>query len=130
MNNISKKYLFFSFFMMALAIAIGAFGAHGLKETLIKNNTIANFETASTYFRLGSYSVMVIGILLNFEPPKKLKLAANITIFGTIIFTFSLYLLSITNIKWLGAITPIGGFTMIIGHLFVAYHFYTSNKKS
>ncbi len=129
MNNISKKYLFFSFIMMAIAIAIGAFGAHGLKNTLIQNNTLANYETASNYFRLGSTSVMIIGLILNFETNKLLKLAANLIIVGTVIFAFTLYILSVTNIKWLGAITPVGGFGMIVGHLLIAYHFYKPNKK-
>jgi uncharacterized membrane protein YgdD (TMEM256/DUF423 family) len=93
-----------------LAVALGAFGAHGLKALLINNGTVAIWEKAVFYHFI--HTVMLF-ILAGRSP---LQLRAWISFLaGILIFSGSLYLLAVTNIRWLGAITPFGGISFIVG---------------
>ena len=94
---------------------LGAFGAHALAELLAKNGTLEIWRTASQYHFLNALALLVIGATgLRVRPSFCLLMA------GMIVFSGSLYLLALTNIKWLGAITPFGGGLMIAGWLVLA----------
>lgn len=100
----------------ALAVGIGAFGAHGLKEILLETGRAETFETAVKYHFYHSLALLLIGILALVKPNwKQLKTAAYFMVLGILIFPGSLYVLSLTGITWLGAITPFGGVAFIIG---------------
>lgn len=107
---ILKIGIIFSF----LAVVIGAFGAHGLKEILFQNKTLDTFLTAVQYQMFHSIAILLNGILINIDILDS-KIPAYCFFVGILIFSGSLYILSITNIKWLGAITPIGGVLFLIG---------------
>jgi len=99
-----------------LVVAIGAFGAHGLKDILDEyGKTI--FDKAVLYQILHTIAILIIGILNKMYPELSLSLAAWCFLLGIIIFSGSLYILSISGMKWLGAITPIGGLFFILGWL-------------
>ena len=106
-----------------LSVLIGAFGAHGLKEILTKLNTLETFQTAVRYQMFHSIALLLSGILFQIGMLES-KLPMLLFVFGIIIFSGSLYILSITGIKWLGAITPIGGLLFIAGWitLFISIH--------
>ena len=106
-----------------LSVIIGAFGAHGLKEILTKLNTLETFQTAVHYQMFHSIAILLSGILFQIGMLES-KLPMLLFVFGIIIFSGSLYILSITGIKWLGAITPIGGLLFIAGWitLFISIH--------
>ena len=97
-----------------LAVGLGAFGAHGLKDILTRNGTVTIWEKAVFYQFI--HTVMLF-ILARRSPlysgPWFCFLA------GILIFSGSLYLLAITNLKWLGAITPIGGLSFLVGWLWL-----------
>lgn len=98
-----------------LAVAIGAFGAHALKDILAANNRESVFELANRYqFYHGLALLIIAAIFQNISSVKSLKLITCLMTLGVLIFSGSLYLLAITNLTWLGAITPIGGTLMII----------------
>jgi uncharacterized membrane protein YgdD (TMEM256/DUF423 family) len=102
----------------ALAVGIGAFGAHGLEARLIENGRLDTFETAVKYHFYHSLAVFLVGILALIKPDwRGLSFSAINLSIGILIFSGSLYLLSITGITWLGAITPIGGVAFISGWL-------------
>lgn len=110
----------------ALAVGIGAFGAHGLKAILEETGRIETFETAIKYHFYHSLGLFLIGILALIKPDwKGLGFAAISMIIGILIFSGSLYILSLTGITWLGAITPLGGVAFILGWLRV---FWTATK--
>ncbi len=125
-----NNFIFFGAILGALAVGIGAFGAHALKEWLISIGQVETFQTASKYHFYHAFSIILIGILmqLNFTKSEKthkfLIWAGNLHILGTLIFSGTLYLLCLTNIKWLGAITPIGGVLLIVGWVFLAISFF------
>jgi uncharacterized membrane protein YgdD (TMEM256/DUF423 family) len=98
-----------------LAVALGAFGAHGLKELLAKHGTTANWDTAVFYHFI--HTVMLFLLALRRPVPSGPWLSFFV---GILIFSGSLYVLAVTNVKWLGAITPIGGVSLLAGWLWLA----------
>lgn len=114
--------------MMILNIAIGAFGAHGLKPYLDEYGTIIyNKGVAYSFYNsLGLFAVAFIYSIISTST--KIIKGYYFILIGTLIFSFSLYILSLTKIMWLGAITPIGGVCMIIGWVFVFIAVYKDLK--
>ncbi|MFC3414900.1 DUF423 domain-containing protein [Algoriphagus hitonicola] len=112
----------------ALAVGIGAFGAHGLEDILAKNGRTETFETAVKYHFYHAITLLLVGILSNSRVGylRGMSFSAINLIIGIIIFSGSLYILSITNITWLGAITPIGGIAFILGWVGI---FWTVTKR-
>lgn len=113
------KYLKLASLMMAIGIAIGAFGAHGLAPYLDEyGNTIYNKGTSYWFYNTaGLFAIAFMRYLL----PKSNKIQKGFwfVLIGTLIFSNSLFVLALTHIKILGAITPIGGTAMIIGWVLV-----------
>ncbi len=93
-----------------LAVALGAFGAHGLKEVLAQNGTTAIWEKAVFYQFIHAVMLFVIAGRKPFAAVAWWSFLA-----GIVIFSGSLYLLAVTNAKWLGAVTPIGGVSFLAG---------------
>ncbi|TXE03095.1 DUF423 domain-containing protein [Algoriphagus aquimarinus] len=111
----------------ACAVGIGAFGAHGLKEILAETGRSETFETAVKYHFYHSLAIFLIGLLAIVKPDwKKLTTAAILMVVGIFIFSGSLYVLSLTGITWLGAITPLGGVAFIAGWVLV---FFATSKN-
>lgn len=103
-----------------LSVIIGAFSAHALKS-LLSEYSLGLFETAARYQMYHGLALLISGTLI-LNPllsNKWLKFASIAFVFGTLIFCGSLYLLALTEIKWLGAITPIGGAGFISGWSFM-----------
>jgi uncharacterized membrane protein YgdD (TMEM256/DUF423 family) len=101
----------------AIAVMLGAFGAHALKEKL-SAHYLAIWETAVQYQMFHALGLIAIGILMSSSligPIPQLTWAGWLLLAGIVIFSGSLYILSLTGIGVLGAITPIGGVAFIIG---------------
>ncbi len=114
-----KLFLIIGSVFGALSVMIGAFGAHALKSVLMANQRIDTFDTAVKYQFYHTFAIIVVALLTQKSTNKWLELAGWSFTVGIIIFSGSLYALSITNIGKLGAITPIGGVFMIAGWLFI-----------
>lgn len=99
------------------AVLIGAFGAHGLRPILEDNSRTETFELAVRYQFYHSFALLFCGILMYHFPSRNLNRAAICFSAGIIIFSGSLYALSLSGIRLLGAITPIGGLFFIAGWL-------------
>ena len=97
-----------------LGVALGAFGAHALKETLAPD-MLANFETGVRYQMYHAMALLAVAWAVTRWPGGLTTAAGWLFVAGIVIFSGSLYLLSITGVRWLGAITPIGGVAMIAG---------------
>ncbi|WP_342508364.1 DUF423 domain-containing protein [Sporosarcina sp. FSL K6-2383] len=101
----------------AIAVAFGAFGAHALKEKL-SAHYLAVWETAVQYQMFHAIGLLAVGILMSsslFGASTQLTWAGYLLLAGIIIFSGSLYVLSLSGIGILGAITPIGGVAFIAG---------------
>jgi len=103
-----------------LAVASGAFGAHALKDVLTPH-MLAVYHTAADYQMWHAIGLILIGLLLQQRPSKTLRKAGWLMLAGTVIFSGSLYALSLSGIKILGAITPVGGALLLAAWLVFAY---------
>jgi uncharacterized membrane protein YgdD (TMEM256/DUF423 family) len=92
----------------ALGVALGAFGAHGLKTVLENNQTLSVWQTASQYHLL--HAVVLLCLSWKKSPPAGAFWAMTL---GVLVFSGSLYALSVTGIRKLGMITPLGGVLLI-----------------
>ena len=107
----------------ALSVLLGAFGAHALKNRLSIED-LAIFEIAVRYQMYHALGLLFMGVASFHLTEKLVSIPAYFITFGIIIFSGSLLLLVFTNLRWFGAITPIGGFCLIIGWLLLAYNIY------
>ncbi len=113
-----------------LSIVLGAFGAHAFKKVLSVER-LESFEVGVRYQMYAALFLLIVGYILNFDSGME-KWISWMMIFGTIFFSVSIYFLSFqdvwgVNLKFLGPITPIGGFMMIISWaLLIAY--FAKNK--
>jgi uncharacterized membrane protein YgdD (TMEM256/DUF423 family) len=105
----------------ALAVVLGAFGAHGLKK-IISPEMLEVYKTGVQYQFYHTFSLLAVGILMQFRQSKALNWSAYFFIAGIVLFSGSLYALAISGIKVLGAITPIGGVAFIAGWILLAIH--------
>lgn len=99
-----------------LGVALGAFGAHGLHDLLVKNGREANWETAVLYHLV--HAAVLVAISLGEKVPRA---AWWLFASGIVVFSGTLYVLAITNMKWLGAITPLGGLALLGGWLALGF---------
>lgn len=98
-----------------LSVALGAFGAHALKERLT-TDALAIFQTGVQYQAMHALALLILGALAFAKPEMgKLKIAGWLFTVGIAIFSGSLYVLAISGVKWLGAITPLGGVCFLAG---------------
>ncbi|HHL51963.1 MAG TPA: DUF423 domain-containing protein [Flammeovirgaceae bacterium] len=97
----------------ALAVALGAFGAHALKSMLEASNRLDTYETAVKYHFYHALALILTELLLHSYEHKLVGWAGYGFIAGIVLFSGSLYLLCFTGINKLGAITPLGGLAFI-----------------
>ncbi|MCE7863541.1 MAG: DUF423 domain-containing protein [Bacteroidetes bacterium CHB5] len=110
-----KKTLAAAGIMGLLAVALGAFGAHALKSTLVTNNRLDVYELAVQYQFYHTLALLGIGLLMLTRESRLLRTASMFMILGIFLFSGSLYILALTNISTLGMITPVGGVCFIAG---------------
>jgi len=109
-----------------LAVSLGAFAAHLLRDRL-SSDLLNTFQTGVQYHMYHALALFGIGLLMiNFPASNLLRIGAYLLLAGIILFSGSLYLLSITGVRWLGAITPLGGLCFLAAWalivLFAARH--------
>jgi uncharacterized membrane protein YgdD (TMEM256/DUF423 family) len=106
--------------LAALAVIMGAFGAHALKGQL-DAGAMKVFQTAVDYHMYHALGLVLVGVLCKgLAPSSTLGWAGGLMASGIVVFSGSLYLLSTTGIKWLGAITPLGGVAFIAAWILTA----------
>lgn len=118
-----KLYIITGSVFAALAILFGAFGSHALKEKL-NPEQLEIYDIATRYLMFHALGIFAIGILGYQVPSEVLTWPLLLMIFGILIFSGSLYLISLAGYKKLGMVTPIGGLALIISWLMVAYNIY------
>ncbi|MBS7529988.1 DUF423 domain-containing protein [Hazenella sp. IB182353] len=116
-----KLFVMLGSINMALAVAIGAFGAHGLASK-VTVKMLANWQTGAHYHIIHALALVAIGILMTQMPSQTslLTWAGWLLFAGIILFAGSLYVMVLTDVTKLGAITPIGGLAFIAAWVLVA----------
>ena len=103
-----------------LAVGLGAFGAHALKARL-SPELLATFEVGVRYQMYHALALLAVGWAATRWPGTAANASGWLFVAGTVIFSGSLYALSLTGLRWLGAITPIGGAAFLAGWLCLAW---------
>lgn len=122
MNNSSKKFMILASLMMALSVMIGAFGAHALKESLDAYSR-GIFATGVEYQFYHALGLFVVAFALHVKEDAKICVAGYIMLGSIFVFSGSLYILALTGLTWLGAITPIGGLGFIVAWVLLCFGF-------
>lgn len=109
-----------------LSVILGAFGAHALKK-ILSVERLESFETGVRYQMYAAFFLLIAGYILKFDTSSQ-KWISILMIAGTILFSFSIYGLSLqdylgANLKFLGPITPLGGLFMILAWLMLIFYF-------
>lgn len=106
-----------------LGVALGAFGAHGLKD-ILSPEMLETYKTGVLYELVHAPVILAIGLAGN----RRFYKAALFLSIGIILFSFSLYIYALTELKFLAMITPFGGVSFLIGWLFIIIAGYSINK--
>ncbi len=94
----------------ATGVALGAFGAHGLKQVIADPHLLEVWDTGARY-----HLVHAVAVLAACAHPARPVWAARLWTLGIVVFSGSLYVMALTDLRWLGAITPLGGVALIAG---------------
>ena len=126
MLNMKTITLIFGAVYGMLSVILGAFGAHAFKK-ILSVERLESFETGVRYQMYAAFFLLIIGYILKFETGSE-KWISWLMIFGTILFSVSIYFLSFqdywgVNLKFLGPITPLGGLLMIISWAMLILYF-------
>lgn len=115
-----KRIIFIASIFGLLAVVLGAFGAHGLKEVL-SDEKMVSYKTGISYQFYHTFALLITALLMKISPSKWFRWSSVCFILGILFFSGSIYLLAcreligLTNYRWLGPITPIGGLLFIAG---------------
>jgi uncharacterized membrane protein YgdD (TMEM256/DUF423 family) len=103
-------------------IALGAMGAHALKE-ILSPEKLESFVTGTRYQMYHALFLLVVGLLMQKSESKLLKASAHLAVVGTLLFSGSVYLLATAGWKFLGPVTPLGGITLMSAWALLILHF-------
>lgn len=117
-SGVSRIFAVWGSVLGFLGVALGAFGAHGLRER-ISAESLAIYQTGVQYHMIHALALLALAALS--DRVRWASLVGWLFVFGVVIFSGSLYLLAITGERWLGAVTPLGGVCFLGGWGVLAY---------
>ena len=123
-----KNLIIIGVILAGIAVILGAFGAHGLKNK-ITVDYLTIYETGVKYHFYHALGIIMVGLASFHFPTAPFHISCLFFAFGILLFSGSLYVLSITGIKWLGAITPLGGLSFILGWFLTAVFIWKESIK-
>jgi len=126
-----KRFLTYGAAMAGLAVIIGAFGSHGLKDTLLESGTTETFKTGVLYHMFHCVALLIVGLLSQKDQKNSLlQWAGYCFLVGILFFSGSLYLLSVFQLNFLGPVTPIGGLFFIAGWTLTIIYAYSYSEDN
>lgn len=126
------KYFIIGAFSAALAVILGAFGAHTLKTSL-PEDMLTTFETGVRYQMYHAFGLMATGMAFRLKPTVPPALIASsgwAFVIGTLLFSGSLYALSLSGLRWVGIFTPLGGVSFVAGWVMLGVAFWKRGTES
>jgi uncharacterized membrane protein YgdD (TMEM256/DUF423 family) len=117
----ARQFVMMGSILAFLGVALGAFGAHALQKLLVANGNVEVYKTAVQYQMIHALALLLLASLSEKTlAPARLQLIGGLFIAGIVVFSGSLYLLAISDVKILGAITPLGGLCFLAGWTLLA----------
>jgi uncharacterized membrane protein YgdD (TMEM256/DUF423 family) len=123
--TVTRLFLIYGSLSAFIAVALGAFAAHLLKDRLAPD-LFQVFEVGVRYHMYHALALLVVAVAMAHFPDALLAPAGWLFVAGTILFSGSLYVMSLTGVRWLGAITPAGGLCFLAGWLWLAWSVWRS----
>lgn len=117
--NIARLFLLVGSLAAMSGVLLGAFGAHALRDRL-EPSLLAAYQTGVQYQFYHALGLLLVGLLLRQTAGVWLTTAGWLMIVGILVFSGSLYLLALSGLRWLGAITPLGGVALVLAWLTLA----------
>ncbi len=121
-----KAWIIIGAVLAGISVISGAFGAHGLKPKITPHD-LAIYETAVHYHMIHALALILLGLIGFYFNADVVYLPGIFILTGILIFSGSLYTLVLTNLRWFGAITPIGGVSFVIGWGLLAYNLWRNS---
>ncbi|MEK6640992.1 MAG: DUF423 domain-containing protein [Nitrospirota bacterium] len=116
----AQRFLALGSILAGLGVAAGAFGAHALKD-ILDPPMLQVFETATRYVMYHAFGLCIVSWAIDRYPEQRLEKSGWLFLIGILLFSGSLYMVSLAGIRWMGAVTPIGGLAFMIGWLLLAW---------
>ncbi len=123
MNSKPNRILLAGAILAALGVALGAFGAHALRATLDERH-LGWWQTGVQYQMWHAVALVALAAV----PLPRIGPAVVLLSAGTVLFSGSLYAMAITDVRWLGAVTPVGGLLMIAGWALVVWRAFVQSR--
>lgn len=114
LHPLAKKSLVIGTAMLALAVLIGAFGAHGLKN-MVEADKLVTFETGVRYHFYHGFGIILLGLIQQSFQTLKLNISLWAFLIGTVLFSFNCYFYVLTGMKIFAMIVPVGGLLFVLG---------------
>ena len=111
----TRQFFLTAIIFAFLGVVAGAFGAHALSATLIANGRAATYDTAVHYQMFHALALLVVAWAAEKWPGRWTRWAGYLFAIGIIIFSGSLYILAIFDVRIMGAVTPLGGLAFLAG---------------
>jgi uncharacterized membrane protein YgdD (TMEM256/DUF423 family) len=115
-GSLSQRFLVLGTVFAGLAVAAGAFGAHALKE-ILDEHRLQVFDTATRYQMYHAFGLCIVAGAMDRYPEQRLEQTGWLFTIGILLFSGSLYVVSLAGVRWMGAVTPIGGAAFLAGWL-------------
>ncbi|MEY4704178.1 MAG: hypothetical protein RL042_374 [Nitrospirota bacterium] len=115
-RSFSQRFLVLGTVFAGLAVAAGAFGAHALKE-ILDEHRLQVFDTAARYQMYHAFGLCIVAWAIDRYPGQRLEQTGWLFTIGILLFSGSLYVVSLAGVRWMGAVTPIGGAAFLAGWL-------------
>ena len=119
-RSLSQRFLALGAVFAGSAVATGAFGAHALKN-MLDAASLQVFETAIRYQMYHAIGLCIVSWAIDRYPDQRLQLIGWLFTIGILLFSGSLYVVSLAGIRWLGAVTPIGGLAFLAGWILLGW---------
>jgi uncharacterized membrane protein YgdD (TMEM256/DUF423 family) len=119
-RSASQRFLMIGAILGGSGVAAGAFGAHALKE-ILDAPMLQVFETATRYVMYHAFGLCIVSWAIDRYPEQGLEKTGWLFLLGILLFSGSLYVVSLAGIRWMGAVTPLGGLAFMMGWLLLAW---------
>lgn len=119
-RSLSQRFLMLGSILAGCGVAAGAFGAHALKE-ILDAPMLQVFDTATRYVMYHAFGLCIVSWAIDRYPGQGLAKSGWLFIVGILLFSGSLYMVSLAGIRWMGAVTPIGGLAFLAGWILLGW---------